>query len=176
MATISSKIHNLPSSVAQYSLQRAHLSAIIFPFESTFVAHHHFPLPSLLHPLYFLPLYIKGNTQSSTTPSSLPNLTPLPWALQVMCFPKYKLNHCQKILFAFAICFQHVFCNYVEYGSKFWRPQECKIFSYLDLPSRTCYSEPISANCLVYQLLLHILVLFLLKEMVHNHYVPSHFV
>ena len=81
------EIHNLPSSVTQYSLQRAQLSAFIFPFESTFVAHHHFPLPSLLQPLYFFPLYIKGNTQSWTTPSSLPNVLPLPWALQVICFP-----------------------------------------------------------------------------------------
>ena len=72
------EIHNLPSSVTQYSLQRAQLSAFIFPFESTFVAHHHFPLPSLLQPLYFFPLYIKGNTQSWTTPSSLPNVLPLP--------------------------------------------------------------------------------------------------
>ena len=82
--------YNIPSSLAQYSLQRAHLSFVIFPLESTLVAHHHFPLPSLLHPVYFVPLYIKGNTHSSVIPSTLPNSLPWPSALQVKCFPKMK--------------------------------------------------------------------------------------
>ena len=79
----------IPWSLLQCLLQRAHLFFIILLFESTFVAHHG-PFPLLLgtQPLCFLPPYVKGNTQSSLTPSSLPNVLPWPSALHMVHSPE----------------------------------------------------------------------------------------
>ena len=170
------KSQNIPSSIAQYSLQRAHLSFSMTPFELTLVAHHHFPLPSLLHPVYFFPLYVKGNTQSSTGPFLLPNLSPLPCALQVMCFPTMKIYSKQT----FCMITGRKDINSLK---KYSRPSITVFIKrlgfsndHLDLPNKICYSEPISSNCLVCQLLLHIVVLFLFLEMVHNQCAACHFV
>ena len=51
---------------------------------------HHGPFPLLLgtQPPCFLPPYVKGNTQSSLTPSSLPNVLPWPSALHTIHSPE----------------------------------------------------------------------------------------
>ena len=78
-------------SVLQTLLQRAHV--LILPLESTFVAHHG-PFPSLLdtHPLYCLPLCLKGNRQFSVTPLLLPKFLPWPAALHTTNSPEERIK------------------------------------------------------------------------------------
>ena len=148
-------------SLLQYLLQRAHLFFIILLFESTFVAHHG-PFPLLLgtQPLCFLPPYVKGNTQSSVTPSSLPNVLPWPSALQMVHSPvQIKKNWLvvSEIIKHYYSTIPHDFIWRMKIlinKCLNWNPiYNTRLYSNLYLFHSIYYNEPILSIFLVHRLL-----------------------